>query len=56
MTDPNIKMTLQKKLAIDQWNAVKKLVGVGGTGYFRIKTWDGIKRETTSEVRSFTIQ
>lgn len=34
---------------------VKKLVGTG-TGYFRIKAWDGLKRETASEVRAFTVQ
>jgi hypothetical protein len=27
-----------------------------GTGYFRIKAWDGINRETVLETRSFTIQ
>jgi hypothetical protein len=37
-----------------QWNAVKKLVGTGG--YFRMKAWDAINRETVSEVRSFSIQ
>jgi len=26
-----------------------------GTGYFRVRAWDGLKRETVSEVRSFTI-
>jgi hypothetical protein len=53
--DPNAEMTLNKNLPSFQWNAVKKLVGTG-TGYFRIKAWDGINRETISEVRSFTIR
>jgi len=37
------------------WTAVKKLIGTG-QGYFRIKAWDGIKREEISELRSFMIQ
>jgi surface antigen len=53
--DPNVETVIQKTLTPGQWRAVKKLVG-RGTGYFRIKTWDGIKRETVSEVRSFSIQ
>jgi len=53
--DPNTEQKLIKKLPTFQWNSVKKMVGTG-TGYFRIKAWDGIKRETVSEVRWFTIQ
>jgi hypothetical protein len=53
--DQNIQTSLQKRLTAAQWNAVKKLVG-SGTGYYRIRAQDGIKRETVSEVRSFTIQ
>jgi acyl-CoA-binding protein len=34
---------------------VKKLLETG-TGYFRIKAWDGLKGKTASEVRAFTIQ
>jgi len=34
---------------------VKKLVGAG-TGYFRIKAWDGLSRESVSEVKGFTVQ
>ncbi len=52
--DPNVDMTLQKTLTSSQWNGVKNLVGEGA-GYFRIRAWDGLKRETVSEVRSFTI-
>jgi C1A family cysteine protease len=52
--DPNIETTLNKTLPSFQWNTVEKLVGTG-TGYFRIKAWDGINRETVSEVRWFTI-
>jgi hypothetical protein len=53
--DPNTQTTLQKTLTPGQWNAVKKLIGTA-PGYFRIKAWDGIKRETISEVRSFSVQ
>jgi hypothetical protein len=53
--DPNTQTTLQKTLTPGQWNAVKKLIGTA-SGYFRIKAWDGIKRETISEIKSFTIQ
>jgi hypothetical protein len=53
--DPNVETTLQKTLSTAQWNAVKKLIRTG-TGYFRIKAWDGINRYTISETRSFSIQ
>ncbi len=53
--DPNVEVTLDKILSSSQWSLVKKLIGTG-TGYFRIRAWDGIKRETISEVRTFTIQ
>jgi hypothetical protein len=53
--DPNLTPTLQKTLSSSQWKAVSTLVGTG-TGYFRVRAWDGINRVTTSEVRSFTIQ
>jgi hypothetical protein len=53
--DPNVDQRLIKTLSSFQWSSVKKLVGTG-TGYFRIKAWDGINRESASEVRTFTIQ
>jgi hypothetical protein len=53
--NPNVETTLSKTLPLFQWNAVKKLIGAG-QGYFRIKAWDGIGRETISERRQFTIQ
>lgn len=53
--DPNVNTTLLKTLTAAQWNAVKKLVG-SGTGYYRIRAWDGINRESVSEVRAFTVQ
>ena len=53
--DPNVETLLSKTLSSSLWTAVKKLVGTG-KGYFRIKAWDGLNRETISEVRSFTIQ
>jgi hypothetical protein len=51
--NPNITTTLSKTLSSGQWKAVKKLIT--GTGYFRVRAWDGIKREAASETRSFTI-
>jgi hypothetical protein len=53
--DPNVDQKLIKTLSSFQWTSVKKMVGTG-TGYSRIKAWDGINRESVSEVRSFTIQ
>jgi hypothetical protein len=53
--NPNVETSLEKTLTKLQWNTVKTLVGTG-TGYFRIKAYDGINRETVSDVRSFTIQ
>jgi hypothetical protein len=53
--NPNVTTTLVKTLSSGQWTAVKKLIT--GTGYFRIRAWDGIKRETiSSPPRSFTIR
>jgi len=54
-SDTNLVTALQKVLTKGQWTTVKKLVG-SGTGFFRIKAWDGIKRETASVLRSFTAQ
>jgi hypothetical protein len=53
--DPNKEPVLQRTLNSWQWTTVKKLVG-GGPGYLRIKAWDGINRETLSEVTSFRVQ
>jgi hypothetical protein len=55
VNDPNTQPSLSKTLTPLQWSIVKKLVRIG-TGYFRIRAWDGINRETASEVRSFIIQ
>jgi hypothetical protein len=52
--DPNVDQRLIKTLSSFQWSSVKKMVGEGA-GYFRIRAWDGINRESTSETRSFTI-
>jgi hypothetical protein len=52
--DPNVEAVVTRTLTLLQWTLVKQLVG-SGMGYFRIKAWDGINRETHSEVRSFTI-
>jgi hypothetical protein len=53
--DPNVETTLSKILPSFQWNAVKKMIGVG-QGHFRIKAWDAINRGTVSGARSFRIQ
>jgi hypothetical protein len=53
--DPNIEQVIRRTLTSSQWNAVKKLVGAA-TGYFRIRAWDSIKRETVSDERSFIVQ
>jgi hypothetical protein len=53
--DPNSETALDKTLSSSQWSSVKQLAGTG-TGYFRIRAWDGLGREILSEVRSFTIQ
>lgn len=53
--DPNAETALHKTLTASQWSSVKKLVGTG-IGYFRIKAWDGLNRESVSEVRGFTVQ
>jgi len=53
--DPNSETVLHKSLSPSQWTTVKKLVGTG-IGYFRIKAWDGLNRESVSEVRGFTVQ
>ncbi len=52
--DPNSVTDLQRPFTSRQWAAVKKRVGEG-TGYLRMKAWDGINRETCSEVAAFTI-
>ena len=53
--DPNVEQVVLRTLTSSQWTAVRNLVGTG-TAYFRIRAWDAIKRETVSEVRSFTTQ
>jgi hypothetical protein len=53
--DPNVTGLLQKTLSPGQWYVVKKFIRTG-TGYFRIRAWDGIYRKTASETRPFTIQ
>jgi C1A family cysteine protease len=55
VSDPNLFSSFQKTLSSSQWNGVKQLIGTG-TGYFRIKAWDGLSRLTISDVRTFTIQ
>ena len=52
--DPNLTPSLTRTLSSGQWNSIIKLVG-SGTGYFRGRSWDGLKRETVSGIREFTI-
>jgi hypothetical protein len=52
--DPNAETTIQKTLSSSQWSSVIKLVG-NGTGYFRVRAWDKLNRESVSEMRLFTI-
>lgn len=51
--DPNAKPVKNQTLTWDQWTLVKKKLGT--QGYFRVKAWDSINRETISEVRSIEI-
>jgi hypothetical protein len=53
--DPNVVTDINRTLTLFQWAAVKKRVREG-TGYIRIKAWDGINRCTLSAVNSFTIE
>jgi hypothetical protein len=53
--DPNTEQVVLRTLTSSQWTAVRNLVGTA-TGYFRIRAWDVIKRQTVSEVRLFTVQ
>lgn len=52
--DPNDEQAVVHTLRSSEWHAVAKLVGLT-RGYFRIKAWDGINRESTSELRSFSL-
>jgi YD repeat-containing protein len=53
--DPNVEAVVKRTLTYLQWTSVKTLMGKEKS-YLRIKAWDGLNRETISEVRSFTIQ
>ena len=50
----NSQTTVQKTLSSLQWAGITKSLGT--EGYFRIKAWDNLNRETLSEVRGFRIQ
>jgi len=45
--DPNAKPVKDQTLSWDQWTAVKKKLGAAG--YFRVRAWDAVNRETVSE-------
>ena len=51
--DPNNEPVLTRTLTRSQWLQVMTVMG--RTGYFRIKAWDGLNRQTLSEVRPFKI-
>ena len=52
--DPSVETVVNRTFTLTQWKSVRQLVGA--EGYFRIKSWDGINRETVSEVSHFTTQ
>jgi hypothetical protein len=54
VTNTNSQTPVQKTLPSFQWKGITKSLGAGG--YLRIKAWDGMNRETISEVRTFRIQ
>ncbi|HXX34702.1 MAG TPA: hypothetical protein VEM15_09535, partial [Thermodesulfobacteriota bacterium] len=56
--NPVVTPILQETLSSSQWTAVINLVGYGlaDTGFFRIKAWDSINRESDSPTQSFKIQ
>ncbi|MGO8990567.1 MAG: choice-of-anchor Q domain-containing protein [bacterium] len=62
VTNPNVTPILEETLSSSQWTAVEKLIGTGAgaglnyTGYFRIRAWDGINRESDSPTQSFIKQ
>ncbi len=47
-----------RQLTSNQWKAIRNLVGdrSGETIYWFVEAWDGINRETVSEVKLFTVQ
>ena len=51
--DPNADPVKDHTLTWDQWTVVKKRLGA--QGYFRVKAWDTINRETLSEISSIQI-
>jgi hypothetical protein len=54
IANPVIQPIMNWTLSRTQWVSVRKLMGAGG--YFRIKAWDTINRETVTGPRSFTIE
>jgi hypothetical protein len=54
LKDPALHPTFQKTLTSGQWIVVKRLLAP--RGYFRIRAWDAMGRETISGARSFNIQ
>jgi hypothetical protein len=51
--DPNADPIKDHTLTWDQWTVVKKRLGA--QGYFRVRAWDTINRETLSEIGSIQI-
>ena len=54
LKDPALQPTFQKTLTFGQWIVVKRLLAP--RGYFRIRAWDAMGRESISGARSFNIQ
>jgi len=55
LMEVGVCLCMPLELSLGQWTTVKRLVGKE-TGYFRIKVWDGINRETVSETRMFLVK
>lgn len=55
VSNPNVQTVFTKAFTSGQWKALQKLIGIGGTGYFRVRGWDAMKRETLSAIQLFTI-
>ena len=51
--DPIDNPVMENTLTWDQWTVVKKRLGA--QGYFRVRAWDTINRETLSEIGSIQI-
>jgi hypothetical protein len=53
----NLSETFTKGLTSSQWSSIRKLVGdtAGATIYWYIESWDGLKRNSKTDVMSFVL-